>query len=41
MKTKFVKVMPRHYKRVLDAIAEAEAAGTDPTEAVMSVAKGN
>ncbi|HJM98280.1 MAG TPA: glutamate synthase-related protein, partial [Acidimicrobiales bacterium] len=41
MKTKFVKVMPRHYKRVLDAIAEAEAAGPDPTEAVMSVAKGN
>ena len=37
--TKFVKVMPRHYKRVLLAIAEAEANGTDSTHAVMSVAE--
>ena len=39
--TKFVKVMPRHYKRVLQAIAEAEASGTDTTTAVMSVGKGS
>jgi len=37
---KFAKVVPRHYKRVLEAIAEAEAAGIDPTNAVMSVVKG-
>ena len=38
--SKFAKVVPRHYKRVLEAIAEAEAAGIDPTNAVMSVVKG-
>jgi len=38
---RFVKVVPRHYKRVLEAISEAEAAGIDPTHAVMSVEKGN
>lgn len=36
----FVKVMPRDYKRVLAAIAEAEAAGTDADEAIMAVAGG-
>tara|TARA_B100001094_G_scaffold331433_1_gene399709 strand:+ start:22364 stop:27013 length:4650 start_codon:yes stop_codon:yes gene_type:complete len=33
----FVKVMPRHYKRVLEAMADAERSGTDVTTAVMSV----
>jgi glutamate synthase (NADPH) large chain len=36
----FVKVMPRDYKRVLEAIAEAERSGTDPEQAVMAVASG-
>jgi glutamate synthase (NADPH/NADH) large chain len=35
---RFVKVMPRDYKRVLEAQAAAEAAGTDPVEAVMAAA---
>ena len=34
----FKKVMPRDYKRVLDAIARAERDGTDPDEAVMAAA---
>ena len=33
----FVKVMPRHYKRVLEAMADAERSGEDITAAVMSV----
>ncbi len=36
----FVKVMPRDFKRVLQAMAEAESAGTDPGEAIMAAASG-
>ena len=31
---KFVKVIPRDYERVLDAVAAAEAAGTSHEEAL-------
>ncbi|MCX2933440.1 glutamate synthase large subunit [Mycobacterium sp. CVI_P3] len=37
---KFVKVMPRDYKAVLQAIAEAEAAGADVDEAIMAESHG-
>ena len=37
----FVKVVPRDYKRVLDAIAEAEANGTDIVKAVMPTMGGS
>ncbi|WP_019972457.1 glutamate synthase large subunit [Mycobacterium sp. 141] len=36
----FVKVMPRDYKRVLAAIAEAEATGSDVNESIMAAARG-
>jgi glutamate synthase (NADPH) large chain len=36
----FAKVMPRDYKRVLEAVAEAERNGTDPDEAIMAAASG-
>lgn len=36
----FVKVMPRDYRRVLAAVAEAEKNGTDPEEAIMAAAHG-
>lgn len=36
----FVKVMPRDYKRVLAAIAEAEQAGVNVDEAIMAAANG-
>ena len=36
----FVKVMPRDYKRVLFAIAEAEEAGADIDAAIMAAARG-
>ncbi len=36
----FRKVMPKDYRRVLDAMAEAESQGRDPIEAVMAAAKG-
>lgn len=36
----FVKVMPRDYKRVLTAIAEAEQAGEDVNAAIMAAANG-
>ncbi|WP_045378903.1 glutamate synthase large subunit [Mycobacterium kyorinense] len=36
----FVKVMPRDYKQVLKAIAEAERTGTDVDEAIMAAAHG-
>ncbi|WP_343600552.1 glutamate synthase large subunit [Mycobacterium sp.] len=36
----FVKVMPRDYRRVLGAIAEAERTGADVDEAVMAAAHG-
>ncbi|CAN5405645.1 glutamate synthase large subunit [soil metagenome] len=38
--TKFAKVMPRDYKKVLVAIAEAEAEGKDVGEAIMAAARG-
>jgi glutamate synthase (NADPH/NADH) large chain len=37
--TRFTRVMPRDYKRVLDAMAEAERSGTDVDELVMAVAR--
>jgi glutamate synthase (NADPH/NADH) large chain len=36
----FVKVMPRDFKRVLEAIAEAERTGGDVDEAIMAAANG-
>ena len=36
----FTKVMPREYKRVLLAQAQAELDGTDPMQAVMEVSRG-
>ena len=36
----FVKVMPRDYRRVIDARERAEAEGTDPIEAIMDAAHG-
>ncbi len=36
----FVKVMPRDFKRVLEAIAEAEQNGTDVDQAIMAAAHG-
>ncbi|MCB0924420.1 MAG: glutamate synthase subunit alpha, partial [Mycobacterium sp.] len=36
----FVKVMPRDYKRVLHAIAEAERIGADVDEAIMGASRG-
>jgi glutamate synthase (NADPH/NADH) large chain len=37
---RFCKVMPKDYKRVLQAMAQAEREGTDPIEAVMGAAHG-
>ena len=34
----FTKVMPRDYKRVLEAIAEAERTGENVDEAIMAAA---
>ena len=34
----FTKVMPRDFKRVLEAIAEAERTGQDVDEAIMAAA---
>jgi glutamate synthase (NADPH/NADH) large chain len=39
MRGSFIKVMPRDYKRVLDAAAGAREAGTDEMEAIMASAK--
>jgi len=36
----FVKVMPRDYKRVLAAIAEAERIGADVDEMIMAASRG-
>jgi glutamate synthase (NADPH/NADH) large chain len=36
----FVKVMPRDYKKVLQAIAEAERDGVDVDKAIMAAAHG-
>ncbi|MFT4088325.1 MAG: glutamate synthase-related protein, partial [Gordonia sp. (in: high G+C Gram-positive bacteria)] len=38
--SKFAKVMPRDYKRVLDAIDVAERTGRDVNEAIMEAARG-
>ncbi|MDW3179450.1 MAG: glutamate synthase large subunit [Acidimicrobiia bacterium] len=38
-RTQFVKVMPRDFKRVLEAAASAREAGTDEMEAIMASAK--
>jgi glutamate synthase domain-containing protein 2/glutamate synthase domain-containing protein 1/glutamate synthase domain-containing protein 3 len=38
--SKFVKVMPRDYRRVLEAIADAERSGVDVGEAIMAAANG-
>ncbi len=38
-RTSFVKVMPRDYRRVLEAAAAARAAGEDELEAIMASAK--
>jgi glutamate synthase (NADPH/NADH) large chain len=35
-----VKVMPRDYKRVLGAIAEAERIGADVDEMIMAASRG-
>ena len=37
---RFVKVMPKDYKRVLAALAEAERTGTDAQAAIMAAAHG-
>ena len=37
---KFIKVMPKDYKRVLAAMKKAEAEGTSVDEAVMEAAHG-
>jgi glutamate synthase (NADPH/NADH) large chain len=37
---RFVKVMPKDYKRVLGALAEAERTGTDAEAAIMAAAHG-
>ena len=36
----FVKVMPRDYRRVLEAVAEAKESGMNPDEAIMAAAHG-
>ena len=38
--SKFVKVMPRDYKKVLIAISEAESAGKNVDDAIMAAARG-
>ena len=38
--SKFIKVMPKDYKRVLAAIEKARAEGTSEDEAVMEAAHG-
>jgi glutamate synthase (ferredoxin) len=40
MQSKFVKVMPRDYKRVLQAVAKARKSGVPEDEAVMEAAHG-
>jgi glutamate synthase (NADPH/NADH) large chain len=37
---RFTKIMPRDYKRVLAASAQAEAEGKDVMEAIMEAARG-
>ncbi|CAB4714917.1 unannotated protein [freshwater metagenome] len=38
--SKFVKVIPKDFKRVLEAERKAIAEGTDPVDAVMAAARG-
>jgi glutamate synthase (NADPH/NADH) large chain len=38
--SRFSVIMPRDYKRVLQATSQARAAGTDVDEAVMAAARG-
>ncbi len=40
IKSKFSKIMPKDYKRVLNALKAAEISGSDPIEAVMEAARG-
>jgi glutamate synthase (NADPH/NADH) large chain len=37
---RFTKIMPRDYKRVLEAQAQAEAEGRDVLDAIMEAARG-
>src|SRR5690606_8227256 len=37
---RFTKIMPKDYRRVLDAMARAKSEGRDVNEAVMAAAKG-
>jgi glutamate synthase (NADPH/NADH) large chain len=37
---RFTKIMPRDYRRVLEAAAKAEAEGTDVNEAIMAASQG-
>ena len=39
-KSNFVKVIPKDYKRVLEAERKALSEGTDPIDAVMAAARG-
>jgi glutamate synthase (NADPH/NADH) large chain len=39
-KSAFTKIMPRDYRRVLEATRQAEAAGRDVGEAIMEAARG-
>jgi len=36
----FAKVMPRDYRRVLEAIAEAERTGADVDDMIMAASRG-
>jgi glutamate synthase (NADPH/NADH) large chain len=36
----FTKIMPRDYRRVLEAVRQATAEGRDPDEAIMEAARG-
>ncbi|MGA1450016.1 MAG: glutamate synthase subunit alpha, partial [Candidatus Nanopelagicales bacterium] len=40
IKSKFSKIMPKDYKRALNALKAAEISGSDPIEAVMEAARG-
>lgn len=40
IRMKFSKIMPKDYKRVLNALKAAEISGMDPTQAVMEAARG-
>ena len=40
IRSRFTKVMPRDYRRALEALRRAEAEGLDPAVAVMEAARG-